>query len=44
MIEFTIQEVTVCGVATFLKEVPRQIQFLMNFQLLWTEKCDFSGE
>ena len=34
MTEFTVQEVTVCGVATFLNEVLHQTQFLRNLQII----------
>ena len=47
--EFTVKEVIVFRVATFLNEVLRKICFLRNLRniqtvQIWTAKCDFSKE
>ena len=49
MVEFTVKEVTVFRVTTFLNEAFRQIYFLRNLRniqtiQIWTAKCDFNKE
>ena len=49
MTEFTVKEVTVLTVATFLNEALRHIYFLRNLVLIvtvriWTPKCGFNKE
>ena len=52
MTEFTVKQVTICRVATFLNEALRQIKFLRNLRnikkkltvQIWTATCGFNKE